>query len=135
MSQALRHPLTDLPRGGTLRIVDGQPHVIDVFQGQVWITQDGDPRDIILEAGESFRVEGNGLTLVQAFKDARVLVSDLTETSRTMNAFALHRRARAQRDAAVAALIGRGTAALESAVHRLVERLTQRPLRPSNARA
>ena len=111
MSQALRHPLTDLPRGATLRIEDGEPHVIDVFEGQVWITQDGDLRDVILEAGESFRFEGNHLTLVQAFRDSRVLLTDLAETSRSMNAIALHRRARAQRDAAIAALLRRAFAA------------------------
>jgi hypothetical protein len=133
MSQALRHPLTDLRRGATLRIDDGQPHVIDVFEGLVWVTQDGDPRDVILEAGESFRFDGPGLTLVQAFDDARVLLTDLVETPRSINALALHRRARAQRDAAVAALIGRAFAAAESGVQRLVERLTHRPLRPSNA--
>ena len=134
MSHSLRHPLTNLPRGGTLRIDDGQPHVIDVFEGQVWVTQDGDPRDVILEAGDSFRVDGNGLTLVQAFQDARVLLTELTETSRSMNAFALHRWARAQRDAALAAWIGRGFAAAESGVQRLVDRLMHRPLRQSNAR-
>jgi hypothetical protein len=135
MSQALRHPLTDLPRGSTLRLADGQPRVIDVFQGQVWITQDGDPRDVILEAGESFRIEGRGLTLLQAFADSRVLVTELTETSSTMNAVALHRLARAQRDAAVAAWICRGMAAVEAGVYRLLDRLMQRPLRPSSAPA
>ena len=133
MSQALRHPLTDLRRGATLRVDDGQPHVIDVFEGLVWVTQDGDPRDVILEAGDSFRFDGPGLTLMQAFDDSRVLLTDLIESRHSMSSFAVHRRARAQRDAAVAALIARGFAAAESAVQRLVERLTQRPLRPSNA--
>ena len=64
--------------------------------------------------------------------DARLLLTDLVETSRSMSAFALHRRARAQRAAALAALVARGFAAAESAVLRLVERLTHRTLRPSN---
>ncbi len=126
MSQALRHPLIDLPRGAVLRIAGGEPHVIDVFEGQVWLTQDGDPRDVILEAGESFRFDCDGLTLVQAFRPSRLLVSDVAETSRTMNASALHRRARAQRDAAIAALVVRGVAAAEAAVQRLVHRLSRR---------
>jgi hypothetical protein len=135
MKQALRHPLTDLRRGATLRIDDDQPHVIDVFEGMVWVTRDGDPRDVILEAGDSFRFEGRGLTLVQAFDDARLLLTDLTEMPRALNAFALHRRARAQRDAALAALIKRAFTAAESGVQRLVDRLMHRPLRPSNGRA
>ena len=133
MSQALRHPLIELPRNATLRIEDGQPHTIDVFEGQVWLTQDGDPRDVILEAGESFRFDGDGLTLVQAFQASRVLLSDLADTPRTVNAIALHRLARARRDAVLAAFVVRAFAAAESAVQRLVHRLTQRPLRASNA--
>ncbi len=132
MSQALRRPLIDLPRNGVLRIDDGQPHVIDVFEGEVWITLDGDPRDVILEAGETFRFDGDGLTLVQAFRPSRVLVSDVAGTPRTMNAFALHRRARAQRDAAVAAAIVHAFAAAEGAMQRLLQRLArpwQRPAR------
>jgi hypothetical protein len=75
MSQAQRHPLTDLPRDGTLRIADGRAHVVAVFEGQVWLTQDGDARDVFLEAGESFNFESSGVTLVQAMRDARLLVS------------------------------------------------------------
>lgn len=125
MSQALRHPMIELPRNGVLRIAGGQPHVIDVFEGEVWLTQDGDPRDVILEPGESFRFDGDGLTLVQAFRPSRLLVSDLADT-RAMNATALHRLARAQRDAAVAALVVRGFAAAESAVLRLAQLLVER---------
>lgn len=140
MSQALRHPLIDLPRGGTLRIADGEAHVIDVFEGQVWLTQDGDPRDLFLEAGDSFTVDGEGLTLLQSFRDSRVLVSERTEytPARPMNAFAVHRWARARRDAALAAALRRGFAAAEAAVQRLAQRLAdrlaQRTLQPSNAR-
>jgi hypothetical protein len=127
MSQALRHPLIDLPRGGVLRIAaDRQPHVIDVFEGEVWLTQDGDPRDVILEAGETFRFDGDGLTLVQAFRPSRLLVSDVVEPASTINPIALHRLARVQRDAAVAALVVHAVAAAEAAVQRLVQRLTRR---------
>jgi len=79
MNQALPHPLTDLPRDRTLRIADGKAHVIDVFEGQVWLTQNGDLRDVFLEAGDSFSFDGRGLTLVQALRDARLLVSDASQ--------------------------------------------------------
>ena len=135
MSQALRHPLIELPRGGTLRIADGQKHVVDVFQGQVWLTQDGDLRDVFLEAGQSFTVDGPGLALLHAFEDSRLLVTDVSEHrgARPVNAMALHRWARARRDAALAALLRRGLTAAESAVQRLASRLAHRPLRASNA--
>jgi hypothetical protein len=142
MSQALRHPLTDLPRDGTLRIADGQAHVVAVFAGQVWLTQDGDQRDVFLEAGESFNVKSSGVTLVQAMRDARLVVSDATalDQPRRVDAQALHQRARELRDAAVAALIARGAAAVESVFVRASRRvaaaasaLLQRPPRRSNA--
>jgi len=143
MSQPLRHPLTDLPRDRTLRIADGRAHEIAVFEGQVWLTQDGDSRDVFLEAGDSFRFDRPGVTLVQAMRDARVLVSDpaALDRSRQFDAQALHRRARALRDAAVAALIARGMAGIASLLLRAGRRLrafgsapAQRPLRASGAR-
>jgi hypothetical protein len=126
MSPALHNPLTDLPQGATLRIDNGRAHVIDVFEGQVWLTLDGDARDLFLEAGESFTVEGHGLALLQALRDSRVLVSERAEGAlpRPMNAFALHRWARARRDAALAALIRRAFAAAESTVQRGLQRLS-----------
>jgi hypothetical protein len=135
MSQALRHPLIELPRGGTLRIADGQAHVVDVFQGQVWITQDGDSRDVFLAAGQSFTVDGPGLALLHAFEDSRLLVTDLVEHrgARPVNAIALHRWARARRDAALAALLRRSLAAAESAAQRLVSRLAHRPSHAASA--
>jgi hypothetical protein len=142
MSQALRHPLTDLPRDGTLRIADGRAHVVAVFEGQVWLTQDGDARDVFLEAGESFNFESSGVTLVQAMRDARLLVSDpaALEPRARVDVQALHQRARELRDAALAALIGRAAAAVESVFVRASRRvaaavsaLWQRPLRTSDA--
>jgi hypothetical protein len=141
MSQVLRHPLTDLPRGGTLRIADGRSHVVAVFEGQVWLTQDGDLRDVFLEAGESFNSGSSGVTLVQAMRDARLLVSDpaALDHPRRIDARALHQRARQLRDAALAALIARSAAAVESAfvrvaqvVHAAVPAL-RRPPRTSKA--
>ena len=76
MSTSLRHPLTELPFGATLRIDDGQDHAIAVFEGQVWITQDGDPRDIVVGAGESFSFDRPGLALVQAIDTARLTLMD-----------------------------------------------------------
>jgi hypothetical protein len=136
MSQALPHPLTDLPRDGTLRIADGRAHVLAVFEGQVWLTHDGDLRDVFLEAGDSVSFESAGVTLVQAMRDARLLVSDpmaLGPTHR-IDALAMQQRARELRDAALAALIARGVAGIEAALLRAGRRvramasaLVQRP--------
>jgi hypothetical protein len=97
-------------------------HVIAVFQGQVWLTQDGDLRDVFLGAGDSFSFHGAGVTLVQALRDARLLVSEPEALERRTDAQALHRQARALRDAAVAALVARGVAAAESVLRAAAQR-------------
>lgn len=51
--------------GEVLRLRDAAGRHLGVVNGAVWITQHGDPRDPVLEAGASFRFERNGLSLVQ----------------------------------------------------------------------
>jgi hypothetical protein len=58
-----------LARGGRLRIVDGRGLLIHVWQGSLWITQERDRRDIVLEAGDSFRLDRKGVALVKAWDD------------------------------------------------------------------
>jgi hypothetical protein len=47
---------------------------IECQDGTVWITQEGDHRDIILQAGEQYRIEKQGLVIVQAIGRATILV-------------------------------------------------------------
>jgi len=44
--------------------------------GTVWITQDGDPRDIVLNPGETVCLERDTPTLVQAFAAARIRIAE-----------------------------------------------------------
>ena len=44
--------------------------------GTVWITQDGDLRDIVLGAGEAFDFDRRGDALLSAFADSRYLLLD-----------------------------------------------------------
>lgn len=125
MSDALHHPMTELPRGRTLRMADGRAHDIAVFEGLVWLTQDGDSRDIVLGAGDSFTTDGRGLALLHAFADARLTLLEpegAAPAAVTRDAAELHRWARAQRDAAVAAALVRATSALEDGVAHLARR-------------
>ena len=43
-------------RGATLRVT----------QGTLWLTQEGDPNDVVLRAGDNFVVESAGATVVEA---------------------------------------------------------------------
>lgn len=44
------------------------------LRGDLWITQDSDPEDRIVEAGQSFVIDRSGVTLVTALLGPAVLV-------------------------------------------------------------
>lgn len=43
-------------------------------EGRLWVTREGDSRDILLNGGGSYSVEGMGLVVVQPMGDAAVVV-------------------------------------------------------------
>lgn len=53
-----------LGRGSVLRLRHAAGRHLGVVRGAVWITQDGDLRDSVVEAGASFRFDRGGLALV-----------------------------------------------------------------------
>jgi uncharacterized protein YjiS (DUF1127 family) len=53
-----------LTPGAPLRLQDAAGRHLSVVDGTVWVTQQGDPRDPVLAAGETFRFDRNGLALV-----------------------------------------------------------------------
>jgi quercetin dioxygenase-like cupin family protein len=57
-----------------------QPYgvTIECMEGAVWVTLDGDSRDVVLDAGQSFTVDRNQRTLLQALEAARVRFIDPT---------------------------------------------------------
>jgi hypothetical protein len=55
---------TDLQPGQSLRLQDAVGKRIAVLQGQVWITQDRDPRDVVVAAGGDFVIDRPGLAVV-----------------------------------------------------------------------
>lgn len=63
-----------LSKDALMRIRKGRGQVVTVLEGVVWITQDAHPRDSFLADGESLRLDGLGMTIVQALQDSRVLV-------------------------------------------------------------
>lgn len=45
-----------------------------VFDGKVWITQEGDPADHVIGAGQSFACDRHGHALVEALEPTRLAV-------------------------------------------------------------
>lgn len=64
-----------------LRVSAGQ-HVTSA-SGTTWVTQDGDPRDIILVPGDSHAFERSGRVMIQALGgDAQLVVEEGVELAR-----------------------------------------------------
>jgi Protein of unknown function (DUF2917) len=67
---------TSIARRGVLALSDRLGHRIECLSGCLWITQDHDPRDVVLGAGKDFTLDRPGLALVYALADARLVVLD-----------------------------------------------------------
>lgn len=55
-----------LAPGQSLRVCDAVGSTVMCCAGTVWITQEGDLRDIFLTAGQSFTFDRSGLALIRA---------------------------------------------------------------------
>ena len=72
-----------LSKRQTITLVDTAGVRIDAREGSVWVTQDHDPRDIVLHTGESFTLAGNSRAIVQALEPARLSLWQSAATPRT----------------------------------------------------
>lgn len=62
----------DLQRGRFLRVLDGAGSTVTAQAGAVWITEQDNPRDVVLRAGQSMKLGRSGLALIEAFTNASV---------------------------------------------------------------
>ncbi|HVE51566.1 MAG TPA: DUF2917 domain-containing protein [Casimicrobiaceae bacterium] len=58
--------LLTLDDGDLLKLEDARGTTLRVHSGGVWLTQDGDQRDIMLSAGDAWTIERPGVTLAMA---------------------------------------------------------------------
>lgn len=63
-------PVTRLQRRQTFQLRARRGERIECQSGELWITQDGDPRDIVLGPRECFTLDRAGTAVVSALKDA-----------------------------------------------------------------
>ena len=62
----------DLPQGTLLRILGGAGSTVTAHAGSVWITEEANPRDVLLRPGQSLKLRRPGLALVEAISDAAI---------------------------------------------------------------
>ena len=74
MDIRLDHTAVRLGRTDTISIVDGIGARVAALDGSVWITQERDRRDIVLERGQVFVVDRAGTTIIEALTDAEVAI-------------------------------------------------------------
>ena len=73
-----------LAKGGIRRVHHPLGRRVECVSGALWVTQDGDPRDIVLSPGDSFAFDQRGDALISALDDARfLLLEDLRAGRRT----------------------------------------------------
>jgi len=87
--------VTQIARGAPRRLRNASGRHLSVVGGTVWITQQGDPRDPVLDAGESFRFDRDGLALVTPLGGTAqvVLEDERSAASRGVTHSALERLA------------------------------------------
>ncbi len=76
MKLRLDSPVLTLEAGQFLSLDDARGTRIQAREGSLWITEEGEAQDFIVQAGESFVVRRAGRTLVQAMAVSRVALRD-----------------------------------------------------------
>ena len=76
MNQDLINGSRSLDKGRIRHVRAEKGRRVECLSGSIWITQDGDLRDIVLGAGEAFDFDRRGDALLSAFDDSRYLLLD-----------------------------------------------------------
>lgn len=70
----MNNRLLRLSHGDLAEFPDARGTTLHVARGRVWITQERDRRDIVLDAGDTFTLERDGMTVAQAQGDTTIAV-------------------------------------------------------------
>ncbi len=75
MQEYLVQGSLNLKRSSVLRVEDGRGILIYVWEGELWITEDGERSDRIVRRGEWHRLERNGAALCYALQRSMVTLT------------------------------------------------------------
>ena len=70
----LNHEGLCLKRKQVVKVRGGSGHAVVCHSGSVWVTQERDGRDIVLEAGGAFTLDRKGTAMVQAFEASAISI-------------------------------------------------------------
>jgi len=132
----MRQGTRTLNPGELLRLRDAAGRHLGVVRGAVWITQFGDRRDHVIEAGSSFRFDRDGVAVVQALDGEAVVVLEAdiagagdrwrgAQQHRDLRLADLRQEASRLRTEAVNALLAAAADRLSAAFRRVVDRATR----------
>ena len=80
MNMTEMHTKHRLERYGAVALRDARGSTVTSISGTLWLTMEGDSRDIVLNPGASFVVERDGLTIVAAHQASVVDVAGPQQT-------------------------------------------------------
>lgn len=71
-----------LEKGCMYRVAAALGRRVECLSGSLWVTQDGDGRDVVLEPGDGFEFDRPGVALLSALADSRYLMLQACKTAR-----------------------------------------------------
>jgi hypothetical protein len=86
MNIRLRTAPICLPQGQAALLDDARGARVHCRAGSVWVTQEGDRRDVVLEPGDSILIERDGMAVVSALRDASIDVQEVRVQGRQRGA-------------------------------------------------
>lgn len=79
MSEYLVKGLVELKPGAVVAIDDGEGMFVYVWEGTVWLTEEGDARDQVLDAGQWARLSRNGRAVLSALGESAIALTSSRE--------------------------------------------------------
>lgn len=80
MNEYLVKGLVELKPGAVVSIDDGAGMFVYVWEGTVWLTEDGDPRDQVVSAGQWARLSRRGRAVLSALGDSAIALTSPRES-------------------------------------------------------